>query len=188
MEGKEEKSCGVDLGELERDLLEYQFSEDDGGEVDGNLSLMTPSSFMSPTKEAPASLSPVDPISLAMDYWRSDLQKLLHESPRRRKIEETTRVSFLSTLLEEEWERYQSELELMTGVTWNRVTFIERAWDVIRRYGTQSVMKVGLNQPIMRKVLQKIMNSVESDVLTESVTEENAEDQQITKKIQEGEP
>ena len=113
MEGKEEKSCGVDLGALERDLLEYHISEDDGGEVDGNLLLMTPSSFMSTTKEAPASLSPVDPIILAMDYRRRDLQKLLHDSPRRRKIEETMRVS----LPEEEWEIYQSEHERKTGVT-----------------------------------------------------------------------
>ena len=112
MEGKGEKSGEMDLGALERDLLEYQFSEDDDGEVDGNLLLMTPSSFMSPT---------------------------------------------------------------------NRVTFVERTWDVIRRYGTQSIMKVGLNQPIMREVLEKIMNSVESDVLTESVTEDSADDQQITR-------
>ena len=94
MEGKGEKSSEIDLGALERDLLEYQFGEDDDGEVDGNILLMTPSSFMSPTKEAPASLSPVEPISLAMDYRRRDLQKLLHESPRRRKIEESMRVSF----------------------------------------------------------------------------------------------
>ena len=47
MEEKGEKSSGMDLGSLERDLLEYQFSEDDDGEVDGNLLLMTPSSFMS---------------------------------------------------------------------------------------------------------------------------------------------
>ena len=187
MRGKGEKPYGEDYGEdlgaLERDLLEYQFSEGDDGEVDGNLLLMTPSSFMSPTKEAPASLSPVEPISLAMDYRRRDLQKLLHESPRRRKIEENMRVSFLSTLPEEEWERYQNELERETGVTWNRVTFMERIWDVIRRYGTQSIMKVGLNQPIMREVLEKIMNSVESDVLTESVTEDSADDQQITRKL-----
>ena len=111
MEGKGEKLYGEDLGALERDLLEYQFSEDDDGEFDGNLLLMTPSSFISHTKEAPASLSPVDPLSLAMDYRRRDLQKLLHESPRRRKIEENMRLSFLSTLPEEEWERYQSELE-----------------------------------------------------------------------------
>ena len=144
---------------------------------------MTPSSFMSPRKEAPTSLSPVEPISLAMDYRRRDLQKLLHESPRRRKIEESMRVSFLSTLPEEEWERYRSELESETGVTWNRVTFMERTWDVIRSYGTQSIMKVGLNQPIMREVLEKIVNSVESDVLTESVTEDSANDQQITRKL-----
>ena len=58
MEEKGEKSGGMDLGALERDLLKYQFSEDDDGEVDGNLLLMTPASFMSPTKEAPTSLSP----------------------------------------------------------------------------------------------------------------------------------
>ena len=101
MEEKGEKLSEMDLGALERDLLEYQYSEDDDGEVDGNLLLMTPSSFMSPTKEAPASLSPVEPISLAMDYRRRELQKLLHESPRRTKIEESMRVSFLSTLREE---------------------------------------------------------------------------------------
>ena len=183
MKEKGEKSVGMDLGALERDLLQYQFSEEDDGEVDGNLLLMTPSSFMSPTKEAPASLSPVDPISLAMDHRSRDLQKLLHESPRRRRIEETIRVSFLITLPEEEWERYQSELERKTGVTWSRVTFLERTWDVIRRYGTQSVMKVGLNQPTMREVLDKLMSSVESDVLTESVTEDSADDQQITRKL-----
>ena len=60
---------------------------------------------------------------------------------------------------------------------------MERTWDVIRRYGKQSIMKVGLNQPIMREVLEKKMNSVESDVLTESVTEDSADDQQITRKI-----
>ena len=58
-----------------------------------------------------------------------------------------------------------------------------RSWDVIRRYGTQFIMKVGLNQPIMREVLEKIMNSMESDVLTESVTEDSTDDQQVTKKL-----
>ena len=118
---------------------------------------------MSPTKEAPASLSPADPISLAMDNRSRSLQKLLHESPRRRRIEETIRVSFLNTLPEEERETYQSELERKTGVTWSRVTFMEKTWDLIRRYGTQSAREVGLNQPIMREVLDKLMSSVESD-------------------------
>ena len=56
MTEKGEKTGGLDLGALERNLLEYQFSKDDDGEVDGNILLMTPSSLMSPTKEAPASL------------------------------------------------------------------------------------------------------------------------------------
>ena len=65
----------------------------------------------------------------------------------------------------------------------SRVNFMEKSWDVIRRYGTQSIMKVGLNQPIMREVLEKIVNSMESDVLTESVTEDSADDQQGTKRL-----
>ena len=32
MEGKEDKMSGLDLGALERDLLEYQFSDDDDGD------------------------------------------------------------------------------------------------------------------------------------------------------------
>ena len=125
----------------------------------------------------------MDPISQARECRGRNPQRLLHESPRKRKIEESMRVSFLSMLPEEEWERYQSELESKTGATWSRVNFMERSWDVIRRYGTQSIMKVGLNQPIMREVLEKIMNSMESDVLTESVTEDSADDQQVTKKL-----
>ena len=58
MEGKGEKSSEMDLGALERDLMEYQFSEDDDGEVDGNLLLMTPSSFMSPYKGGAGQLIP----------------------------------------------------------------------------------------------------------------------------------
>ena len=99
---KTEKSGETDLGALERDLLEYRFSEDDDGEVDGSLLLMTPSSFMSPTKEASADLSPIDPISQARECRSRDPQRLLHESPRRRKIEESMKISFLSTLPEEE--------------------------------------------------------------------------------------
>ena len=43
-------------------------------------------------KEAPANLSPVDSISLAMDHRSRDLQKLLHESPRRRRTQENMRL------------------------------------------------------------------------------------------------
>ena len=127
IEGKTGKPGETDLGALERDLLEYRFSEDDDGEVDGSLLLMTPSSFISPTKEASADLSPMDPISQARECRSRDPQRLLNESPRRRKIQESMRVSFLSTLPEEEWERYQSELEGKTRATWSRVNFMERS-------------------------------------------------------------
>ena len=57
---------------------------------------------------------------------------------------------------------------------------MEMTWDVIRRYWAQSVMNVGLNQPIMCEVLEKLMSSIESDVLTESVTDDSADDHQTT--------
>ena len=95
--GKTEKAGETDLGALERDLLEYRFSEDDDGEVDGSLLLMTPSSFMSPTKEASADLSPMDPMSQARESRSREPQRLLHGSPRRRKIEESMKISFLSS-------------------------------------------------------------------------------------------
>ena len=59
---------------------------------------------------------------------------------------------------------------------------MKRTWDVIRRYGTQSVMKVGLNQPIMHEVLEKLKGLTESDGLTESVTEDSADENPIAKK------
>ena len=62
------------------------------------------------------------------------------------------------------------------------MAFIERTWDVIRRYSTQSVMRVGLNQPIMREVLEKLMGLTESDGLTETVMEDIADENPITKR------
>ena len=95
IEGKEDKTKGFDLGAWERYLLEYHFSEyDDDREVDEPLLLIVPSSVMSPTKEAPGSLSPADPVGLALSYRSREVHKLLHESPRGRRIEDTTRVFF----------------------------------------------------------------------------------------------
>ena len=61
------------------------------------------------------------------------------------------------------------------SAAWTRVAFMESVWDAIRRYGTQPVMRVGLNQPITREVLGKTIEPNESDGLTESVTEEPAD-------------
>ena len=52
---------------------------------------------------------------------------------------------------------------------------MKRTWDVVHRCGTQFVMKVGFNQPIMLEVLEKLMGPNESDGLTESVTEDRAD-------------
>ena len=71
------------------------------------------------------------------------------------------RVSFLNTLPKEEWERYQSNRSDLEPSDLHGMNM-----DMIRRYGTQSVMKVGLNQPIMREVLDKLMSSLKSDVLS----------------------
>ena len=58
LEGKRDKSSGLDLGALERDLLEYQFSQDDDDDrdVDAPLLLMTLSSFMFPYEGGPDSV------------------------------------------------------------------------------------------------------------------------------------
>ena len=134
---------------------------------------------MSPTKESPAILSPVVSMSLVEACQRKGESKLLNESPRRRRIDESMRVLFMGTLPDEEWERYQNELGRKTGEVRRRVAFMECTWSIIRRCGTQTVMRVGLNQPIMREVIEKMMESTESDGLTGSVTEESAEESPI---------
>ena len=63
IDGRSDKVREFDLGALERDLLEYDFKETEGG-ANETLVLMTPSSFMPPIKETPASLSPVRAMTL----------------------------------------------------------------------------------------------------------------------------
>ena len=46
MEGKDEKVSEIDLGALERDLVEYYFNETEDGGTNETLTLMRPSSFM----------------------------------------------------------------------------------------------------------------------------------------------
>ena len=104
----------IDLGALERNLLEYNFNETDQREEcrgkNETLVLMTPSFLMSSTKEPPASLSPVEQITLIQVYQRRCTPKLFCESPRRRRIDGPMRVAFLSTLPEEKRARYQGQL------------------------------------------------------------------------------
>ena len=78
MEGKSDRMSEFDLGALERDLLEYDFNETDGGEANEPVVLMTPSSFMSLTKEPQASLSPAESMSLVEAYqWKGESKLLI---------------------------------------------------------------------------------------------------------------
>ena len=50
MEGKSDKWSEIDLSALERDLLEYDFIETEGGGANEKLVLVRPSSFIHPPK------------------------------------------------------------------------------------------------------------------------------------------
>ena len=95
------------------------------------------------------------PESSSPDISRNNEQRILMESPRRRRIEGSARVPFLGTLPEEEWEVHRDH-ESRTGCRLDSVAFMEEVWTVVQSYGTQSLLKTGLNRPLMREVLDKL--------------------------------
>ena len=78
------------------------------------------------------------------------------ESPKRRRIEGAASVLFLGRLPEEEWEVHHRDHKNRTGCRLDRVAFIEEVWTVVQSYGTQSILKLGLNRPLMREVLDNV--------------------------------
>ena len=78
------------------------------------------------------------------------------ESPRRGRIEGTARIPFLGTLPEEEWEVHHRDHESRTGCNMDRVAFMEGVCTVVQCYGTQSILKTGLNRPLIRHILDKL--------------------------------
>ena len=112
--------------------------------------LEPPSTFMELKRNLPESSSPGNS--------KDNEQRLLMQSPRRRIIECAARVPFLGTLLKEEWEVHHRDHENRTGCRLDRVAFMEEVWTVVQSYGTQSVLKVGLNRPLMRKSLTNLMS------------------------------
>ena len=97
------------------------------------------------------------------------------QSPRRRRIEGTSRVPFLGTLPKEEWELHHRDHENSTGCRKDRVAFMEEVWTVVQSYGTQCILKIVLNRPIMREVLDKL-DECEwklSELLIDSTTDES---------------
>ena len=112
---------------------------------EGTSKLEPPSAFMGRNRNLPQTSSPSNS--------KNTEQKLLMESPRRRRIEGTARVPFLGTLPEEEWEVHHRDHENRTGCRMDAVVFMEKVWTVVQSYGTQSILKLGLNRPPMREAL-----------------------------------
>ena len=83
-------------------------------------------------------------------------KRLLIESPRRRRIEGTARVTFLGKLPEEEREVHHRDHENRTGGRMDRVAFIEEVWTVVQSYGNQSILKIGINRTLMRRESVKL--------------------------------
>ena len=134
---------------------------------EGISTLEPPSAFMEMKRNLPESSSPGNS--------RNNDQRILMESPRRRRIEASARVPFLGTLPEEEWEVHHRDHESRTGCKLDRVAFMEEVWTVVQSYGTQSILKTGLNQPLMGEVLDKLdeCEGRLSELLIDSATDES---------------
>ena len=106
---------------------------------------------------------------------RNNEQRILMESPRRRRIEGSTRVPFLGMLPKEEWEVHHRDHENRTGCKLDRVAFMEEVWTVVQSYATQSILKTGLNRPLMREVLDNLdeCEGRLSELLIDSATDES---------------
>ena len=115
---------------------------------EGISTLEPPSAFEEMKRNLPESSSPGNS--------RNNDQRILMESSRRRRIEASARVPFLGTLPKGEWEVHHRDHESRTGCKLDRVAFMEEVWTVIESYGTQSILKTGLNQPLMSEVLDKL--------------------------------
>ena len=134
---------------------------------EGTSTLEPPSAFTELKRNLPESSSPGNS--------RNNEQRILMESPRRRRIEGSARVLFLGTLPEEEREVYHRDHESRTGCRLDRVAFMEEVWTVVQSYGTQSILKIGINRLLMREVLDKLEECEGrlSELLIDSATDES---------------
>ena len=115
---------------------------------EGTSTLETPSAFMEIDGNLPESSYPGSSKTLE--------KLLLMESPRRRRIEGSARVPFLGTLPEGVSEVHHRDHESRTACNMDRVAFMEEVWTVVQCYGTQSMLRTGLNRPLMREILDKL--------------------------------
>ena len=70
----------------------------------------------------------------------------------------------------------------------DRVAFMEEVCSVVLCYGTQSMLKTGLNRPLMREILDKLdeCEGRLSELLTDLATDESETNSPINAKQQEG--
>ena len=70
----------------------------------------------------------------------------------------------------------------------DRVAFMEEVWTVIQSYGSQSILKVGLNRPLMREGLDKLdkCEGRLSELFIDSATDESEANSPIKMTPQEG--
>ena len=135
---------------------------------EGTSTLEPPSAFMEMNRNLLESSSP-------SNSKNSAKKRLFIESPRRRRIEGTAIVPFLGTLPEEEWEFHHRDHENRTGCSMDRVAFMEELYAVVQIYGTQSMLKTGLNKPLMREILDKLDECERRSVWEEGPTREKAQ-------------
>ena len=90
---------------------------------EGTSTLELPSNFAEMERNLPESSSPGNS--------KDNEQRLLRESPRRRRIEGAARVPFLETLPEAEWEVQHRDHENRTGCRLDKVAFMEKVWTVV---------------------------------------------------------
>ena len=161
---QQDQAGGEDDRDLENNADTFETTEPAD---EGISTLEPPSAFMEMKRHLPESSSPGNS--------RNNDQRILMESPRRRRIEASARVPFLGTLPEEEWEVHHQDHESRTGCKLDRVAFMEEVWTVVQSYGAQSILKTGLNQPLMREVLDKLdeCEGRLSELLIDSATDES---------------
>ena len=140
---------------------------------EGTSTLEPPSAFMKMKRNLPESSS--------LGNSKGNDQRLLMESSRRSRIEGAARVPFLGTLTEDEWEVHHRDDENRTGCKLDKVAFMEEVWTVVQSYGTQSILKVGLDRPLMREILDKLdeCEGRLSELLIDSATDESEVDSPI---------
>ena len=134
---------------------------------DETSTLEHPSAFMDISRSSPENNPP--------GKFKTTERRLLRESPSRRRIESTARVPFLGTLPEEECEVHHRDHESRIGCNMDRVAFIEEVWTVVQCYGTQSMLRTGLNRPLMREILDNLdeWEGRLNKVLIDSATDES---------------